>query len=880
MIELRTLGLLELRDADGRELQPVLAQPKRLALLVYLALDRPRQFHRRDAIVALFWPELDQDHARGALRVALRFLRRQLGESVLVSRTEEELGVNTDALRCDALRFEQACEAGQLEEALALYGGDFLEGLFIADASPEFERWIDTERTRLRTRGARAAWQLAERHFDGGDPSLAAEWARRAAELSPDDEEAQRRLITLLDRVGDRAGAVQVYDAFARRLAEDHEVEPSPETQALIRAIRARSASSPSLASPVPPTPVASSETAGQAHGKSRDLSPAGLRTPIADVLPGLTTGRQRLKLGLVAASLALLMVALLLWIRGREGRVGATSGLTLIVLPFQNRGAASDRYFADGITEEITTRLTAIASLRVIGRASANDYQNSSKPPEQIGRELGAQYVLEGTIRTDRAPGNQGQARVAPQLVRVADGTNLWAEAYTVALTPGAIFAAQAKIAGKVAQALNITLLGSERAALAARPTANAEAYDAYLRGSEYYRRGVGQNWLAQRIAEQMYQRATRLDSRFAEAFASLAATHLLMYRSFYDMSMTPHLTFPARLARVKQAADQALKLEPNLPDLHRTLAGYFQALGDSANAERQLELWWRAAPNDPQAIAEQGARQAARGQWRAADALLNRAMQLDPRSVSLIAHAADIYGHGGRYREAESYCYRWIALAPDDPQPYSLSAWLQLLQGDTAGARRVLKEGGTAVGLPNLLAAIARNSWFVNLLRVLPDYGAVVQGLSIESFYDDTTDYLLAKALAYRSQPERARAYWDSTRVWSVAWTRQQPEHSLQNETAYFALADAYAALGEREKAIETIREVDRAARVGHHAGDQGLIAEVYVMSGEPEAAIDRLALALHDPLFYSPALLQLDPIWEPLKRNPRFQALLNVR
>jgi TolB-like protein/DNA-binding SARP family transcriptional activator len=886
VIELRTLGVLDVRDSDGRELQPVLAQPKRLALLVYLALARPRPFHRRDAIVAFFWPELDQDHARGALRVALRFLRRQLGESVLVSRTEDELGVDTEELGCDALRFEQACEAGQLEEALALYRGDLLEGVFIADASPDLERWMDTERARLRTCAARAAWQLTERHFDRGDPSLAADWARRAADLSPDDEEAQRRLIILLDRVGDRAGAVHVYEAFARRLVVDHQVEPSPETQALIRAIRCRAASSPPLSRPAPPTRVASSGTAGRAPVESRELTAAELGDAIADVLPGPTTGSRRLKLRLVAVSLVVLMVGLFLWTLRREGAVGAASSPTLIVLPFQNLGAASDRYFADGITEEITTRLTAITSLRVIGRASANAYQNTSKPPEQIGRELGAQYVLEGTIRTDRARGTTGQARVAPQLIRVADGTNLWAEAYTVALTPGAIFDAQAKIAEKVAQALKITLLGSERAALAAQPTANTEAYDAYLRGNDYLRRGVGQNWRAQRIAEQMYQRATRLDPQFALAYAGLAATHWQMYYSTYDMSMTPHLTFTERLARVKEAADQALKLEPSLPDLHRTLARYFQALGDSENAERQLELWWRAAANDPQAIVEQGARQAAQGEWRAAQASVNRAMQLDPRSVSLIAHAGEIYGHGGRYREAESYYDRWIALAPDDPQPYGFKAWLHLLQGDTAGARQVLKGGAVSVGLPNLLAAIAHNSVQINMLRILPDYGAVVQGLSVESFDNDTVDYLYAKVLAYWSQPERARAYWDSTRVWCVTWIRHQPELSFQNRAAYLSLADAAAALGQREEANESIRDVDRiekghyACHQGHCAGEQGLIAEVYVMSGEPEAAIDRLALALHDPLSYSPALLRLDPIWEPLKGNPRFQALLKVR
>jgi TolB-like protein/Flp pilus assembly protein TadD len=635
-------------------------------------------------------------------------------------------------------------------------------------------------------------------------------------------------------------------------------------------------------ARPETPTAVANAITQALAKDPNARLRTAAeLRDAIAGGLPSSLKRRQRLAGGLIAASVAALILGLALWTRSRETAVSTPGGPTLAVLPFQNLGAAGDRYFADGITEEITTRLTAISGIRVIGRASANAYQNTAKPLDQVGRELGAQYMLEGTIRTDRARGNAGQARVAPELIRAADGTNLWAAAYTVDLTPGAIFDAQTQIAEKVAQGLNVTLLGSERAALASRPTANAEAYDAYLRGNEYLRRGLGQNWPAQRIAERMYERATQLDPRFAQAYAGLAATELQMYQSTYDMSMTPHLTFPERLTRVKQAADEALRLEPGLPDLHRTLAGYYEALGDSAQAERQFELWGRAAPSDPQAIAEQAARQAAQGKWQDAQASLERALQLDPRSASLLARAGAIYTRAGRYRQGEPYYDRWVALTPDDPQPYGLKAWLHLLQGDTARARRVLKGGATSAGLPNLLAAIVRSSFLINMLRILPDYGTVVRGLSLDSFDNDTADYVIAKTMAYWSQPERARAYWDSTRIWALGWIRSQPELSFKNSPAYLSLAAAAAAFRERQKARDIIRDLDRGVRWGsQYGGNQGLIAEVYVMNGDPEAAIDRLAIALHEPRFYSPALLRLDPIWDPLRGNPRFQALLQAR
>ncbi len=239
MIELRTLGLLDLKAADGRELLPVLAQPKRLALLIYIAEASPRRFHRRDSLLALFWPKLDHEHGRAALRQAVAFLRRYLGEGVLVSRVEEELAVDEAALWCDATAFERACEEGEWEEALGLYRGDFLQGFFVAGAAPELEYWAENERARLRRRAIEASWALAECRRAAGDRATAGHWGRHAASLAPDDEGELQRLVALLDRLGDRSAALSAYEGFARRLAQDFEIEPCPETQALIEAIRA-----------------------------------------------------------------------------------------------------------------------------------------------------------------------------------------------------------------------------------------------------------------------------------------------------------------------------------------------------------------------------------------------------------------------------------------------------------------------------------------------------------------------------------------------------------------------------------------------------------------------------------------------------------------
>jgi len=249
MIELRMLGRLSLTGADGREVRGLLGQPRRLALLAYLAAASPQGFHRRDTLLALFWPELDQEHARAALRQALHVVRDALGGDAVTSRGDEEIGLDFAQVSCDVAAFERALRIGQLEEALDLYGGALLEGFFISDA-PEFERWLETERGRLQQAAAGGARALAERYESDNDLTRAVRWTRRSIELAPSDEGLVRRLIALLDRQGDRAGALEAYEAFARRVAAEYDAEPAAETRALVAAVRARRRAEPAAASP------------------------------------------------------------------------------------------------------------------------------------------------------------------------------------------------------------------------------------------------------------------------------------------------------------------------------------------------------------------------------------------------------------------------------------------------------------------------------------------------------------------------------------------------------------------------------------------------------------------------------------------------------
>ncbi|HEV8398745.1 MAG TPA: BTAD domain-containing putative transcriptional regulator, partial [Gemmatimonadales bacterium] len=195
---------MNLLGATGHELKSVLAQPKRVALLAYLAAATPHRLHRRDSLVALFWPELDQEHARAALRQSLHGLRHELGDGVLVSRGDEDIGLDTARLRCDVVEFERATHEGKLADALDLYRGDLLEGFFIRGA-PAFEQWLEDERARLKAVALRSASLLAEQSDARGNLTDSVQWTRRALRIAPLDEPTLRRLMQTLDRLGDRA---------------------------------------------------------------------------------------------------------------------------------------------------------------------------------------------------------------------------------------------------------------------------------------------------------------------------------------------------------------------------------------------------------------------------------------------------------------------------------------------------------------------------------------------------------------------------------------------------------------------------------------------------------------------------------------------------
>jgi DNA-binding SARP family transcriptional activator len=258
MIELRVLGPTSLKRSDGSNVASLLAQPKRLALAVYLAAPPPhggRCFHRKDTLVAMFWPELDQQHARAALRNSLYFLRNNLGPNVVRTGENDSVGLDPNELWCDLDAFDVAVRMRDHATAFQLYRGQLLEGVFVQDAQP-FEEWLDAQRDRRGVEARSAASQAARRQAAAGRYEEALIWATRARAMAPSNEDAARLLIALRHLTGDRTGALEEYHRLEQFLDAEHGVEPSADTLRLVQAVRHADADSASIASAIAQVPV------------------------------------------------------------------------------------------------------------------------------------------------------------------------------------------------------------------------------------------------------------------------------------------------------------------------------------------------------------------------------------------------------------------------------------------------------------------------------------------------------------------------------------------------------------------------------------------------------------------------------------------------
>lgn len=853
MLHLQTFGGLALTIDDAPSVGAA-QQRKTLALLALLAAAGPVGLSR-DKLLAYLWPEADAEHGRGLLKQACYALRRDLRAPNLFLGTSQ-LRLNPDVITSDVQAFEAALERRDLTSAAELYRGPFLDGFYLSDA-PEFEHWADAQRSRLQQRAVVALEQLAAETEARGDPRGAVQRWRDLASIDPLDSRVVLGLMRALSAGGDRAGALHAARAHEKLLRHELDAAPDPAIRELYERLISESARSAQL-------PTVSPEVSPQADVALQQPAPGG------GFARQRASARRRGSVFVAVLALGLMTGGWLL-VRSRAHNGGVTrEPQRLVVLPFANLGPAADEYFTSGITEEIVARLSSIDRLRVIASTPPGRSSGTQETIPDIGRKLGVRYVLEGSVRWEKSPQGRPRVRVTPQLVSTADGTHLWAEVYDEPLDE--IFRVQSDIATKVAQALDVTLLETQRRVVEAVPTRNVEAHDYYLRGIDYSRRGLGRFQLA---AVRMFEKAIELDSSFALAYAMLSRAHSRMYLTYYDHSRE-------RLTKAKWAVERAFALDSTLPEAHQSLGTYYW-IGetDYDRALREFAIVEAARPRDANLFVARAVLEGRQGRYVEAAVDYVKALELDPGSATMTSNYGEDCDITWNYARAESLYNRAIALSPDGVRPYFHKATMYLRRdGSTKQARAVLDEA-QSVGLgdtPEIRFAHVQVAIFdrryeeaLTWLSEFPDVFADQQRFI-------TRAHVYAQVYGLMQRPRLERAYADSARLVLLGRLREQPDDSRLHS----ALGLAYAGLGQKHEAIRegergvALRPIGKDTYQGYYRAWD--LARIYVMVGEYEAAINRLEYLVSIPGYLTPAWLRLDPTWDPLRTDPRFQRLVN--
>jgi serine/threonine-protein kinase len=541
----------------------------------------------------------------------------------------------------------------------------------------------------------------------------------------------------------------------------------------------------------------------------------------------------------------------------------------TIAVLPFENLGDSTDVYFADGVTDAVRGKLTALSGVRVIARGSSEPYRGTTKTPEQIAAELGARYLLTGTVRWAKAANGASRVQVSPELVEVAangSAQSKWQQSFDAPLTD--VFAMQGDIATEVADSMRVALSGTQRARLATVPTAVPAAYDAYLRGEAAWGAGANLSPAALRQAISFYQEAVRLDSTFAGAWAQLASVSSLLYSN-----STP----TADLARqTLDAATRASRLDPDGVAGHRALANYYRGVTfDGPKALAEAEAAYRLAPGDATVLATLASVLASADRWEEAVSYAKAAYTLDPRTAARPATVTRFYLWMRRPADARPLINRAMALAPRNPSAVQDRVMVALSAGDLADARRVLR---SATEIPPAdLAAYMAIYW--DLGWTLDDAGQrLVLSLGPEAFDGDPASLAIVRAQihGWRGETDLARTWGDSAAHLLRAQVRESPTDGQRH--SLLGLSLAYAG-----KFDEAIAEAKRGVEMSPVSVDaqfapyyMHLLTRVYILAGRKGEALDELEAIMKLHYFLTPAWLKIDPTFAPLRGDPRFERL----
>ncbi len=874
VIEARTFGYVELNAGESGDAKALLAQSKRFALFCYLALPKPGTLHRRDVLLGLFWPESDQEHGRADLRQALRFIRRALGGDSLLHCGADEVGVNPDLVWCDVAEFQRAVDEGRWTDAVGLYRGEFLQGFHVS-GNLEFERWLDAQRSRLSRAYAGALERAAEKAVAGDDVRAAVEYSERLVEHDRYNSRYTVKLMEVLVAAGDPANALLCAERHRELLREELGIAPPPDFEAQVERTKARSG--------------LDGDAKPLAAQSLRPLSgTVGVETPASDRQQA-AGGAPRMRFpAALGAALTLLMIvlggALAISLTGRDDITSARVGPTVAVMPLATLGLPEDSAFARGLTDAITRRLAGISDLAVVSTLGLHRDGSGDRSLARVAEDLRVKYLLTGTVQRELPSDPQGGIRVSVQLVRARDGVVTWAQGFDV--EPVGLFEAYGEIGIQVASALNMKLLESERRALAASPTESPQAYEYYLLGNAYFEQGFPIRWEL-RNAVEMYQRAIEADSGFALAYARLSMAHGGLFAGWFDRS-------DERLAMQLEAADEALRLEPGLPEGHIARGfHYYWAHSDHEQALAEFELAREGLADDYWYLYLRASVERRMGSLPEAAKGYAAASDLRPLVWLPALEAGQTYRVLRRYEEAHRYLDRYMAVVPSRPYAYLRKALAYLEEsGDVARAREVLRSVPEQLPYEVMIAEAALDycmpGWF-RLLRVLcGDCRQAIERMQLKD--GQLWHYYLGKALLYGRLGDRQheRIYNDSAAALLEELIEGRPE-----DAHYHAdLGLAYAALGRKEAAL---REARLAASLSSPSRDAwaccdavNKLAEVHAMFSEADSAVAQLELLFSafaageesghyiNPMASVP-LMRIDPIWDSIRDHPAFQALL---
>jgi len=570
-----------------------------------------------------------------------------------------------------------------------------------------------------------------------------------------------------------------------------------------------------------------------------------------------------------VAAALIAVMAAVVLfvkkpWITGTSSN--DSDRIMLAVLPFENMGAAEDEYFADGMTEEITARLAAVHNLGVIARTSTMQYKHTEKSVQQIGRELGVEYILEGTVRWQKTSTTEARIRITPQLIRVSDETHVWAEVYDEVLSE--IFQIQTKIASLVVDALNISLVATEEAALASVPTANLDAYDYYLQGKEYYDSYKSMDEL--RIAVQMFERALEIDSTFAGAHVWLTRLYLTI----------PDFVDPLLVDSLREIAYQhALKAQvysANGIDGYLAMGHYYSGIYEYDQALAEFNRALAMQPNNSEIIEATAGVLDRQGRWNEALDLYESNALLNPRSVAASWDLALTYYYMRRFADANRVVEKGLSLSPDWWPYKTLRAWAVAAEYRSPDSGLVFIERMASVEDEQFI-----ESFKMEHLYLKGDFAEVVAlPITADKWWSgDSAAFYLMRGHAYDKLGEKqiAFSYYDSART--IIDYRIRRGSDLGRD--FTRLGRIYALEGDTDEALKLGRTGLEAMPLSRDAIEGALttegMAKIYSLTGHADEAIALLDTLLRIPSHMNLVDVEHDPCWDPLRDHPRYKALI---